>query len=105
MKYHRIDGWRGYPIPARAVLGASDTGTEPDSPCPTPLVLAEIEGFRKVLRAMHITSRLRVGPSSNVFMVKRWVVVSPADEGQAKSLAAAYLEATKNETRFIHDAS
>jgi hypothetical protein len=105
MKYHRIDGWRGYPIPARAVLGASDCGTAPDSPCPTPIVLAEIAAFRKVLRANKIVSRLRVGVSSNCFMIKRWVVVSPADEGQAKSIAAAYLEATKNETRFIHDAS
>lgn len=107
-RYHRIDGWRGYFIPATAICGASDTGTWEDSPCPTPAVLAEIRDFRrKVLRPHGIKSRTRIGQSSNVFCAKRWVCVSPKDWPRAFELANAYLDKHDKELhdlRFLHDA-
>lgn len=104
-RYHRMDGWRGYSIPGTAVAGASDTGTWPDSPCPTPQVMAEIQRFRKeVLRPAGIPSRLRGGATSNVFCGKRWVCVRADDWPRAIELADAWLKAHGSDTRFLHDA-
>lgn len=105
-RYHKIDGWRGYPIPARAVAGASDTGTWDDSPCPTPQVKAELKRFqRECLRPHGIHSRIRHGSSSNVFCGKHWIVVCEFDQFErAAQLAADWLEEHRYDTRFIHDA-
>lgn len=104
-RYHRISGWRGYWIPGPAVAGASDTGTWSDSPCPTPLVQAEIRRFqRECLRPAGIKSRTRFGGSSNVFCGKRWVCVSAEDWLRAKDLADAWLQNNESTTRFIHNA-
>lgn len=104
-RYHRIDGWRGYSIPATAVAGASDTGTWSDSPAPTPLVLAEIARFRKeVLRPAGIKSRSGVGSSSNAFMGKRWVTVSKEDFPKAAQLTVDWMAKHENDTRFVHEA-
>lgn len=103
-RYHRIDGWRGYSIPTLAVAGSSDTGTWPDSPCPTPLVKRELRDFCKHLRANGIRCRQRMGGSSNVFCGKRWVVVERAQFAQAAILAVEYMDNMRSETRFIHDA-
>lgn len=103
-RYHRIDGWRGYSIPGCAVLGASDTGTWEDSPCPTPKVRAELHGFMKsALRPAGIRSRIRYGTSSNVFCGKAWVCVSTKDHARAMELAETYLE-THHELRYAHTA-
>lgn len=104
-RYHRIDGWRGYSIPATALVGASDTGGWEDSPCRSEDALAEIRRFRReVLRPAGIKSRTRWGQTSNVFCAKRWVVVSPADFARAVPLTLAWVEANKFSTRLIHDA-
>lgn len=104
-RFHRIDGWRGYWMPASAVAGASDTGTWDDSPAPTPLVKSEIERFRKeVLRANGIRSRVQFGTTSNVFAGKRWVVVSPADFDRAAQLAVDWFEIHDRDTDYIHSA-
>lgn len=104
-RYHRIDGWRGYHIPALAVIGSSDTGEWADSPAPSREVKAEIRRFqREVLRPLGIKSRQRFGVSSNVFCAKRWVCV-PRD--QFKTAAKATLEwYEKNDRnlRFLHSA-
>jgi len=104
-RYHKIDGWRGHMIPGTAVAGVSDTGTASDSPCPTPEVLDEIKRLRRdVLRPAGIKSRTRFGNSSNVFCVKRWVVVSPADYARANELVLKWLAEHKHDTSYIHDA-
>lgn len=104
-RYHKIDGWRGYFIPGPAVAGSSDAGTWSDSPCPTPLVRAEIRRFqRECLRPAAIKSRTHFGGSSNVFCGKRWVCVDAADWHRAKPLADAWLAANHSSTRFIHSA-
>lgn len=107
-RYHRIDGWRGYSIPAYAVAGASDTGTWDDSPAPSDQVLIEIATLRRFLRKAGIKTRLRWGTSSNVFMAKRWLVIEPESRDKANEalqLTTEWLEQNDNTTRYIHDAT
>lgn len=105
-RYHRIDGWRGYTMPGRALAGASLTGDAPDSPCPTKPVMAEIQRYRKeALRANGIRSRLRYGTSSNVFCGKVWVVaMKHEDFAKAAQLTVDWMHANRNCTDYIHDA-
>lgn len=105
-RYHRIDGWRGYYIPSNAIVGASDTGTWSDSPCPTPEVKAEIRRFqREVLRPLGIKSRQRFGTSSNVFCGKRWVCVRPASFAVAAIAVQKWRDSPSyRDYKFVHDA-
>ena len=104
-RYHRIDGWRGYPVPATAVAGSSDTGTWDDSPAPTPEVKAELRRLqREALRPAGIKSRQRIGGSSNVFCGKRWLCVAPGDFPRAAELAHKWLSENKASTQYVHDA-
>jgi len=104
-RYHKIDGWRGFWIPGRAIAGASDTGMAPDSPAPSDEVKAEIDRFRSAMREAGIRTRTRWGTSSNVFMAKRWVsVVNPEELPRATTLAKEWLEDHRYDTRYIHDA-
>jgi hypothetical protein len=104
-RYHRIDGWRGFPIPSRAIAGASDTGMWEDSPAPSNKVKAELDRFRKeALRANGIQSRVRTGGSSNVFMGKRWVIVSEQDFARAAQLTVDWLADHYDDTDYIHEA-
>lgn len=105
-RYNRIDGWRGYMVPACAIVGASDTGTAPDSPCPTPDVKAELARFGKeVLHPLGIKYRTRDGGSSNVFCGKRWICVNKASFGVAALAALKWLEEHHHDTHYIHDAN
>jgi hypothetical protein len=107
MRFHKgRDGWGrdSYQIPQYAVVGSSCTGDWSDSPAPTGKVKAELEDFRKVLRANHIRSRCGATRSGNVFMVKLWVTVKREDYVAAEKLAAEYLKAHDKDTRYIHDA-
>lgn len=105
-RFHRgHDAWgRGcYTIPGAAVLGASDTGPWPDSPCPSDDVVAELNLFRKVLRQAGIKSRwafTRMG----LFTAKRWVSVAAADWERAAELADRFLRERGRELEFTHDA-
>lgn len=102
--YHKLDGWRGFWMPAGALVGASDTGTWSDSPCPTPRVRAELSRFtREVLRPLGIKARRRMGTSSNVFCGKRYVCVSQADYDRAIEPARAWLAANRATTQYLHD--
>lgn len=104
-RYHKIDGWRGYPVPALAIVGASDTGGWDDSPCPTREVKAELRRFqREVLKPAGIASRTRLGHSSNVFCAKRWLLVSKEDFDKAARLAVQWLGDHRYDTSFIHNA-
>lgn len=104
-RYHRIDGWSGYAVPALAIAGASDTGTWSDSPAPSPEVKAELARFqREVLSPAGIRSRTRFGTSSNVFCGKRWLTVGRDDFARAAQLAVDWLAAHRSDTRYIHDA-
>jgi hypothetical protein len=105
IRFHKIDGWRGYWIPQYAVAGASDTGMAPDSPARSDESRAEIERVRaEVLRPARIRSRVRFGTTSNVFAGKRWLTVAGRDYERALPLVTDWLEANRTTTRLIHDA-
>lgn len=103
-RYHRIDGWRGYRIPANAVAGASDTGMWEDSPAPSNKVAAEVRKVGRVLNAAGIKYRTRFGTTSNVFAGKRWIVVREGDFDRAARLMADYIRDHDSELRYVHDA-
>jgi hypothetical protein len=103
-KWIRTDAWRGYYQLPYAVLGSSDTGMWEDSPCPSTEVNKELENFRAFLRSKGIGSTIKTDRSSNVFMIKRWVVVPKEDFAKANKLAKQYLIEKKDETRYIHEA-
>lgn len=103
-RYHKM-GYRGYPVPALAVCGASDTGMWPDSPCPSDEVRKELNRVRReVLRPAGIKSRMRFGNTSNVFCAKRWLYVSRDDFPKAAQLMCNWLHEHDRELRFVHDA-
>jgi len=102
-KWIRTDAWRGYYQSPYAVLGSSDTGTWEDSPAPSYEVDKELKDFQAYLRKKGIGSTIKTERSSNVFMVKRWVVVPPNDFKEAKKLAKQYMKEKKEETRHIHE--
>lgn len=105
-RYNRIDGWRGYWIPALAVAGVSDTGAYSDSPCPSEKVAKEFNRLRKeVLRPAGINSRTLWGNTSNLFCAKRWLVVSREDFPRAAALVAEWLEENRHITSYVHDAN
>ena len=105
-RYNNIDGWRGYWVPALAIAGSSDTGTYPDSPCPSTVVLQEITRIRKeVLLPAGIKSRSRFGNSSNIFCAKRWLVVSKRDFEKAAVIVNQWLNDNRSSTSYVHNAS
>ena len=105
-RYNKIDGWRGFWVPALAVAGSSDTGTYSDSPCPTPEVKAEINRIRKeVLLPAGIKSRSRFGNSSNLFCAKRWLVVAREDFEKAAILVNNWLYENRLTTSYVHNAN
>lgn len=77
--YHKTDGWRGYSIPILALYGASDCGTWSDSPAPSGSVLAELESMRSTFRSLGFKTRLAWTESSNIFMIKRWILIQGRD--------------------------
>lgn len=104
-RYHKLDGWRGYWIPATAVIGSSDTGMWDDSPCPSTEVLKEIRRFqREVLRPAGIKSRSEFGSTTNAFCGKRWVKVPKQDWARAYELTKKWLAENEASLRFLHNA-
>lgn len=105
MRYHRIDGWRGYKIPDTAIVGVSYTGEWSDSPCRGADGDEEIERFRsEVLRPLKIRSSIREGETANVFCAKRWVCVGRSNFDRAVPLTLAWLKKNEDTTKLIHDA-
>ena len=84
--YVRTDGWRGYSQPVNAVVGANDTGSWDDSPCPTNLATKELLQASDILKKAKIKFKATVCESSNVFCVHRYLVTSEADRARAKDL-------------------
>jgi hypothetical protein len=104
-RYHKIDGWRGYTMPANALAGVSDTGEAPDSPVPTSGALYELATLRRALRKAGIATRVTTGTTSNVFCGKHWITARhPDDFAHAAQLTVDWLEDHRGDTRYIHDA-
>jgi len=109
MRRHKgSDGWGrdSYNIPTYAVAGASDCGSHSDSPAPTTQVMEELQRLIDHLKSEGIRATFGDPTASgNIFMGKQWVVVSRGQFKRAKRLAEAWIEETKRETHWIHDAT
>lgn len=99
-RYHRLDGWRGYPVPALAVLGASVYDDHSDQQ-----VAKEVSKFRReVLRPLGIKSRGRWGQTSNVFCGKWWICIPREQFKQAAVATLEWLKKNDRELQYLHDA-
>lgn len=81
--YQRIDGWRGYNKPIFAVEECSDTGDWSDSPCRSEDAISFVKKAASTLRASGIKSYEAFGTTSNVFCMKRYLIVRGIDFGKA----------------------
>lgn len=97
------DGWRGYERPKYAIAGASDTGTWSDSPCPSHKVKAELDELKKYLRQRGIRFREVITKSSNLFMVKHWVISSVEQFDDAVKEASDWIQKNYKTTNYIHE--
>lgn len=100
------DAWgRGRVVqPIYAVAGVNDTGNWGDSPCPSYEVDKEIKDLKKYLEEKGIKSKLTSSNSSNVFMMRRWLVVETDKYEEAKKLTKEYLDKKEESTKYIYDA-
>ena len=101
MKYVSTDGWRGFYQPECAVFGTTDTGTWSDSPCPSDEAEKEIKYVSSLLRKNGFHVRSMYGKTSNVFAMKRYVIV-PEDE---LTRAKAFAEKAMTEDKFLRSSN
>ena len=81
--YQKIDGWRGYNQPIFAVAGASDTGSWSDSPARSEDSEDDIKMIARHLKAAGIKSYEAYGLTSNIFCIKRYLIVRGDDYQKA----------------------
>jgi hypothetical protein len=103
-KWVRTDAWRGYEQPVYAIAGVSDTGNWSDSPIPSDKSMEEIKKLQSHLASQGIKTKIAHAQSSNVFMMKHWLVPTIADFDKAKKISEAWLNEHKSDTDAIHGA-
>jgi len=103
LEWVSTDGWRGYERPVYAIAGSSDTGMWSDSPCPSDRVKAELTDLKKHLRSKGIHYREIITKSSNVFMIKHWLISSVEQFEEAVKVAEAWLKDNHAVTNHIHE--
>jgi hypothetical protein len=96
----RLDGWRNYDFPVYAVVGANDTGLWSDSPCPSDVNARELEAIQSKLKKAKIPTKFMTLESSNVFMVRRFIIVPPYYVDNAREIVSQYLN--DNHTRLLY---
>lgn len=99
-KWVNTGGYRGYEQPTYAVVGASDTGMWSDSPCRSDVSEKEINDIINELKKHGIKSKAVMTNSSNVFMMKRFVIVTPKNHAKALGIVSDYLN--NNDTRLAY---
>lgn len=98
------DAWRGHEYPPFGVAGCSDCGTWGDSPAGSEEADAELSRLQQHLSSLGFHTSQRSTRSSNVFMVKRWLVCAPSQHAEIQAAANAWLTEHDGDTRLIHDA-
>lgn len=98
-KWVATSGWRGYEVPVNSIAGANDTGSYPDSPCPSRVCKKEIGDVKNILRKAGIRHKTTFCQSSNVFCISRHICVAPEDRDKAIELTREYID--NNETDLI----
>lgn len=86
------DSMRGGYFPKYYVAGANDTGMFSDSPCRSDIAKAELDMVRKHLRKHGIGTRSMWCESSNVFLIRRFIIVKPSDMDRAKALVSELIK-------------
>jgi hypothetical protein len=86
-KYVHTSGWRGYEEPINAVAGVNDTGTAPDSPCPSDVATRELSEYTRRLRKEGIRYRTMWCGTSNIFCNSKYVLTAPEHQARAKEIA------------------
>lgn len=98
--YHKTDGWRGFEEPEFACVGANDTGTWSDSPCPSHIREAELNAIKDMLAENGIKTKQTVCQTSNVFCVHVYLVPQLKNVEKARELVKKYL--SENDTRLAY---
>jgi len=86
------DAWRGGYFPKYYVAGANDTGMFGDSPCRSDVAKSELGMVKSYLRNHGIGTRSMWCESSNVFMIRRFIIVRPSDMDRAKELVSELMK-------------
>lgn len=71
----RSDAWRGYERPINWIVSANDTGTWDDSPYNSNSVNQDLNKAKKLLKKHGIKFRSVTCRTSNVFCIKRYLIV------------------------------
>lgn len=102
MNSHWVDsgGYRGYEQPQYACVGANDTGTWSDSPCPSHVREKELADIKAYLLKEGIKTKQMVNQTSNVFCVHVYLVPQLKNVERARKLVEEYLE--NNETQLAY---
>lgn len=79
----KIDGWRGYLKPMFAVFEVSDTGSWSDSPYPSSEAEEKVKETVATLKARKVKAYEAFGTTSNVFCMKRYIIVRGIDYARA----------------------
>ena len=99
-KSESLDGWRNYVHPVYAVAGANDTGGWEDSPCPSDVSVGELDTIESILRFKKIPTKQMTLESSNVFMVRHFIIVPPYYVDNAREIVSEFLKNT--DTRLLY---
>ena len=101
-RWHKLDPYRGYKVPPYALAGTSYTGDSSDSPYPFEKIQPELDKLITYLNKNGLHPGLKHTESSNVFMIKIWIVV-PNDEYQkARELVDNWLN-ENNSLHYLHN--
>jgi hypothetical protein len=93
-------GYNYYTRPVFAVIGCNDTGGWSDSPCPTDTATDELSAIKAALLSVGIKSKEQIEETSNVFCIRRFLIVQPCNFERATEIVDAYLE--NNTTRLVY---
>lgn len=104
-RVYRMDAWRAWPVPPRAIVGVDDTGMWSDSPCKSTDAQEEIARFRRdVLRPAGIRSTVKTGHTANVFCAVHWILVPAADFDSAVRLVKEHRDTIRFNYRLMYEA-
>lgn len=94
------DTWRPYIKYKFAIAGANDTGTLPDSPANSNTARKELALVKSALRKLNIPFKEKALESTNIFMIRWFIVVPEEYVEQGKNLVMEILR--QNDTYSLY---
>ena len=86
MRLIKSSAWSYCREPIYAICGVNDTGLFQDSPCPSYVANLELDKVKGILKENKIKFRSITVPTSNIFRVAKYIVVSEEDRYKAIGL-------------------